>query len=122
MVVIRTGPRGGQYYMKGGKKVYLKKEEKKSKRGPKKGQKSKSRGSSNKGNYPRLHKQSFCGPAGGASARTYPVNTPRRAVSALAYSRNAPNPEGLRNCVYAMAKRKGWYDEKTGRIRIGKRK
>lgn len=54
-------------------------------------------GGSNKGKYPIVGK--FCGPAGGAPKGTYPVNTRKRAIAALAYARHAPNPAGIRRCV-----------------------
>jgi hypothetical protein len=56
-------------------------------------------GSSNVGQYKNVSKGDFCGPAGGAAAGSYPVNTAKRARAALAYARNAPNPAGIRSCV-----------------------
>jgi hypothetical protein len=41
----------------------------------------------------------FCGPAGGAPKGSYPVNTKKRAISALSYARHAPNPGGIKACV-----------------------
>lgn len=41
----------------------------------------------------------FCGPAGGAPKGSYPVNTRKRAISALSYARHAPNPSGIKGCV-----------------------
>ena len=55
-------------------------------------------GGSNVGDYPNV--KSFCGPAGGAPEGSYPVNTERRAKSALKLAHNAPDPEGLKACVY----------------------
>lgn len=54
-------------------------------------------GGSNKGKY---KKGPFCGPSGGAPKGTYPVNTRKRAIAAIAYARHAPNPQGIKNCVY----------------------
>lgn len=54
-------------------------------------------GGSNVGTY---KKGPFCGPAGGAPKGSYPVDTKKRAKAALAYARNAPNPQGIKNCVY----------------------
>lgn len=59
----------------------------------------------------------FCGPAGGAMQYTYPVNTPGRARAALSYARHAPNPEGIKMCARTMAKKKGWMDPVTGKIK-----
>ena len=56
-------------------------------------------GSSNAGKYPNV--KSFCGPAGGAEEGTYPVNSLKRAKSALKLAHNAPNPEGITKCVHA---------------------
>lgn len=56
-------------------------------------------GGSNVGSYKSVSKASFCGPAGGAPEGSYPVNTKKRARAALAYARNAPNPEGIKRCV-----------------------
>ena len=56
-------------------------------------------GGSNVGDYPNVSKGDFCGPAGGAPEGSYPVNTPKRAKSALKLAHNAPNPEGIRACV-----------------------
>tara|TARA_R100000781_G_scaffold50004_1_gene33163 strand:- start:1858 stop:2133 length:276 start_codon:yes stop_codon:yes gene_type:complete len=55
-------------------------------------------GSSNAGKYPDV--KSFCGPAGGAAEGTYPVNTVERAKSAIKLAHNAPDPEGIKSCVY----------------------
>jgi len=55
-------------------------------------------GSSNAGKYKGV--KSFCGPAGGAEEGTYPVNTRKRAKSAIKLAHNAPNPEGIKKCVY----------------------
>tara|TARA_R110002110_G_scaffold194640_1_gene403646 strand:- start:23 stop:289 length:267 start_codon:yes stop_codon:yes gene_type:complete len=57
-------------------------------------------GSSNAGEYPNVKKGDFCGPSGGAAAGTYPVNTRKRAKSALKLAHNAPRPEGIKACVY----------------------
>lgn len=53
-------------------------------------------GGSNVGKY---KKGPFCGPAGGAPKGTYPVDTKKRAIAALAYARHAPNPAGIKKCV-----------------------
>ncbi len=55
-------------------------------------------GSSNAGKYPGV--KSFCGPAGGAAEGTFPVNSVERGRSALKLAHNAPNPEGIKKCVY----------------------
>ena len=57
-------------------------------------------GSSNAGEYPNVKKGDFTGPTGGTTAGTYPVNTLERAKSALKLAHNAPNPEGIKKCVY----------------------
>ena len=57
-------------------------------------------GGSNVGKYSRLSKGQFAGPAGGAPAGTYPINTRARAKAALSYARRAPNPEGIKEAVY----------------------
>jgi len=54
-------------------------------------------GGSNAGKYPGV--KSFAGPAGGAPKGSYPINTRKRAVSALALAHNAPNPAGIRRAV-----------------------
>jgi hypothetical protein len=54
-------------------------------------------GGSNAGKYKT--KGPFCGPSGGAPKGTYPVNTRKRAVAALAYARHAPRPAGIKRCV-----------------------
>tara|TARA_R110001599_G_scaffold48006_7_gene138650 strand:+ start:3959 stop:5140 length:1182 start_codon:yes stop_codon:yes gene_type:complete len=68
-------------------------------------------GGSNVGDYPNVDKDDFCGPAGGAPEGSYPVNTEERARAALSYAHNAPDPEGLKNCVYRKAKKHGWFDK-----------
>jgi len=54
-------------------------------------------GGSSVGKYKGV--KTFCGPAGGAPKGSFPVNTRKRAVAALAYARNAPNPAGIKACV-----------------------
>ena len=56
-------------------------------------------GSSNAGKYPNV--KSFCGPAGGAEEGTYPVNSLKRAKSAIKLAHNAPDPDGVKACVYS---------------------
>lgn len=51
-------------------------------------------GGSNVGRYPGV--RTFAGPAGGAPAGSYPLNTLARARSALSYARHAPNPAGIK--------------------------
>lgn len=72
--------------------------------------------------YPRHAKEGippgfYCGKEGGANPQSFPVNTPKRAIAALSYSRYAPNPEGIKICARRVAKEHGWLDETTGRIR-----
>lgn len=55
-------------------------------------------GGSNVGKYSNVDE--FAGPSGGAPKGSYPINTKKRAISALAYAHNAPNPEGIKNAVY----------------------
>ena len=52
-------------------------------------------GMSNAGKYKNVAKGDFCGPKG-----TYPVNTLKRAKSALKLAHNAENPESIKACVY----------------------
>ena len=56
-------------------------------------------GGSNVGKYKKVG--SFAGPEGGAPEGSYPINTRKRAKSALAYAHNAPNPTGIRKAVHA---------------------
>jgi hypothetical protein len=58
-------------------------------------------GGSNVGEYDKVKSSDFCGPAGGAPKGSYPVNTLARARSALKLAHNAPNPSGIRTCVYS---------------------
>ena len=52
-------------------------------------------GMSNAGKYKDVAKGDFCGPKG-----TYPVNTLKRAKSALKLAHNAENPDAIKACVY----------------------
>nr|QBK85990.1 MAG: 2-cysteine adaptor domain protein [Marseillevirus LCMAC101] len=121
---IKTGPRGGKYYTKNGRKVYVKSSKRKSgKRKTKPRLKSGKRaGGSNVGKYKGVPKNLFCGPAGGAPAGSYPVNTRARAISAKSYARHSPNPAGIRRCVDRIARQKGWINPKTGRIKRSTKK
>lgn len=51
-------------------------------------------GMSNAGKYPDVSKGDFCGPNG-----TYPVNSLKRAKSALRLAHNSDNPEKIKSCV-----------------------
>jgi hypothetical protein len=57
-------------------------------------------GGSNVGDYDSVSKGDFCGPEGGAPSGSYPVNTEKRAKSALKLAHNAPDPDGIKSCVY----------------------
>ena len=72
-------------------------------------------GSSNAGKYKGV--KSFCGPSGGAAKGTYPVNSLRRAKSAIKLAHNAPNPDGIKNCVYSK-----FPELKEGKNKITKRR
>ena len=75
MYKIITGPRGGKYYIKDGKKYYLRytKED--------------------------IDSSQFCGPAGGYPMGTFPVDTKKRCIAVLSYARFAPDPCGIARCV-----------------------
>jgi hypothetical protein len=68
-------------------------------------------GGSNVGKYKDVSKKSFAGPKGGAPQGSYPINTEKRAKSALKLAHNAPNPSGIKKAVYAkypsLKKKKG---------------
>lgn len=57
-------------------------------------------GGSNVGQYKSVAKKSFAGTAGGAPKGSFPINTKKRAESALRLAHNAPNPAGIRRAVY----------------------
>lgn len=61
----------------------------------------KKRGGSNVGKYKNIKQSEMAGTAGGAPKGSYPINTEKRAKAALAYARNAPNPEGIKRKVYS---------------------
>lgn len=50
----------------------------------------------------------FCGPEGGSSDLTFPVNTKKRAINAVSRSVNAPNPKGIRRCATNYAVKRKW--------------
>jgi hypothetical protein len=50
----------------------------------------------------------FCGPKGGSSDLTFPVNTKKRMINAISRSVNAPNPEGIRKCATNYGIKRGW--------------
>ena len=56
-------------------------------------------GGSNVGKYARVKKIDFAGPSGGAPSGSYPINTMKRAKSALKLAHNAPNPGGIKKAV-----------------------
>ena len=55
-------------------------------------------GGSNVGEYPNVKK--FGGPSGGAPKGSYPINTKKRAESAIKLAHNAPNPQGIKRAVW----------------------
>lgn len=57
-------------------------------------------GGSNVGEYKNVAKGDFAGRAGGAPKGSYPINTKKRAESALKLAHNAPNPSGIKRAVY----------------------
>lgn len=58
-------------------------------------------GGSNVGKYKTVSKRDFAGEAGGAPKGSYPINTLKRAKSALKLAHNAPNPSGIKSKVYS---------------------
>jgi len=58
-------------------------------------------GGSNVRKYKNVPKNEFAGPSGGAPKGSYPINTKKRAKSALKLAHNAPNPKGIKRKVYA---------------------
>lgn len=60
--------------------------------------------------------------AGGGKSGTYrysyPCDTPGRCRAALAYARYAPRPEIIRKRVMRIAKRKGFINPKTGKLKM----
>lgn len=57
-------------------------------------------GGSNVGEYKNVSKKDFAGTSGGAPKGSYPINTLKRAKSALKLAHNAPNPPGIKKAVY----------------------
>lgn len=57
-------------------------------------------GGSNVGEYKKVAKKDFAGPKGGAPQGSFPINTRKRAKSALKLAENAPNPKGIKKAVY----------------------
>ena len=57
-------------------------------------------GGSNVGEYKKVKSSQFAGPSGGAPMGSYPINTLKRAKSALLLAHNAPNPAGIKRAVY----------------------
>jgi hypothetical protein len=57
----------------------------------------------------------FCGPKGKACKGTYPVNTKKRMLSAVRYSRNAPNPKGIVSCAVRVGLTRNYITEEKAR-------
>ena len=55
-------------------------------------------GGSNEGQYKKGI--AFAGPSGGAPKGSFPINTLKRAKSALKLAHNAPRPAGIKRAVY----------------------
>jgi hypothetical protein len=58
----------------------------------------KKKGGSNVGKYKGV--KAFAGPSGGAPKGSFPINTLKRAKSALKLAHNAPRPAGIKAAVY----------------------
>ena len=58
----------------------------------------KKKGGSNVGKYKKGI--AFAGPSGGAPAGSFPINTLKRAKSAIKLAHNAPRPAGIKRAVY----------------------
>jgi len=54
-------------------------------------------GGSNAGKYRGVPSNEFAGPAGGAPAGTFPIDTAKHARAAIALAHNAPNPAAIKN-------------------------
>lgn len=65
------------------------------------------RGASNYRKYKRSNVP-FCGTSGSSLPNTFPVDTYRHWRSGLSRARNAPDPEGIRDCLYKVASRNNW--------------
>ena len=65
----------------------------------KESQMQKKAGGSNVGKYKNVSKGSFAGPSGGSPVGSFPINTKKRAKSALKLAHNAPNPAGIKAAV-----------------------
>jgi hypothetical protein len=69
-----------------------------------------------KKSYKEIPLKHFCGTAAGKSQRSFPVDSPRKAVAALSKIRFANNKAGLKRCVYRIAKQEGWLHD--GKIKL----
>jgi hypothetical protein len=72
--------------------------------------------------YKGLKPSDYCGPAGGDQPRTFPVSNKEECRAALTYARYAPNPEGIRKCALAKAKKHGWKCGETLKNNTGNKK
>lgn len=69
--------------------------------------------------YSHIPLEDFAGGRGtGESKYSYPCNTPRHCVAALARAHFAPHPAKIRANVYKIAKRKGFINPETGKIKL----
>ncbi len=59
------------------------------------------KGSSSAGKYKNVKPKDFAGASGGASKYSFPINDIAHARNALARAHFAPNPEGIKQKVYA---------------------
>ena len=56
-------------------------------------------GGSNVGKYKNVSSKDMAGTSGGAPKGSFPINTEKRAKSALKLAHNAPNPAGIKAAV-----------------------
>ena len=78
-------------------------------------------GSGSVGKYKNVGTGDFCGESGGSNKYSYPVNSKKRCHAALAYARNAPNPEGIKKCVYKKCAGEFKSRTKTGKKIVTKK-
>ena len=76
-------------------------------------------GGSNVGKYKGV--KEFAGPSGGSPKGSFPIDTEKHAIAALALAHNAPDPEALKAKVYRKWPKLKESAEKRGKLKKSKR-